>query len=260
MGAFRDAPRAARERVAELAAAAHLMSEPQRVVALAVEALKAACPRGKALAFTRFPDGRVGAAAIGVHERVLTTDRPPPGGPMRWIVDLDHVPAWQRDRWIEPIAGGVHGPDFFDRANPVMHMIDETEPPDYGRMMVCQGDRLLAWIGLYVDGRRGFAARERAALEGVAAEVRLPLRIASALQAASPRILLAPRQNEIVARVARGFTNKQIARDLGISPATVKTLLERLFRVSRAPNRAALVQWWRDGVGPETPRGRARPA
>jgi DNA-binding CsgD family transcriptional regulator len=40
-------------------------------------------------------------------------------------------------------------------------------------------------------------------------------------------------------------TNKRIALDLGISPATVKTILERLFRISGAPNRTALVEWWR---------------
>jgi DNA-binding NarL/FixJ family response regulator len=75
----------------------------------------------------------------------------------------------------------------------------------------------------------------------------LPLRIATALQARSPRIALASRQVEIVERVARGWTNKQIAKDLDISPATVKTLLERLFRVSDSGNRAALVQWWLTG-------------
>ncbi len=59
------------------------------------------------------------------------------------------------------------------------------------------------------------------------------------------RIPLAPRQTEILARVALGWTNKHIARDLRISPATVKTTLERLFRVSGAQNRTALVEWWR---------------
>ncbi|MER9343871.1 LuxR C-terminal-related transcriptional regulator [Mesorhizobium sp. M0601] len=33
--------------------------------------------------------------------------------------------------------------------------------------------------------------------------------------------------------VNKGMTNKQIAKDLDISPATVKTLLERLFRIRR---------------------------
>ena len=242
------APRRARERLAELAAAADLLSDPERVVALAVEALKAACPRGKALGFTRMPDGSMGSAAAMVYDRVLSVTRPPPSAPMRWIVNLDRVPIWQRDRWVEPIRDRVHGPEYFSPEHPVMRMIDETAPPDYGRMMVCQDARLLAWVGLYVDSKHAFGTREREALAEVSAHLRLPLRIATALQARSPRIALASRQVEIVERVARGWTNKQIAKDLDISPATVKTLLERLFRVSGSGNRAALVQWWHDGM------------
>jgi hypothetical protein len=37
-------PRAVRDRLAELAAAADLLSDPARVVVLAVESLKSACP------------------------------------------------------------------------------------------------------------------------------------------------------------------------------------------------------------------------
>jgi FixJ family two-component response regulator len=48
-------------------------------------------------------------------------------------------------------------------------------------------------------------------------------------------------------RVARGWTNKGIAKDLDISPATVKTFIERLLRLSGAENRTALAQWWREG-------------
>ena len=77
------APRRARERLAELAAAADLLSDPERVVALAVEALKAACPRGKALGFTRMPDGSMGSAAAMVYDRVLSVTRPPRSAPMR---------------------------------------------------------------------------------------------------------------------------------------------------------------------------------
>jgi hypothetical protein len=185
------AAKGVRDRLVELAAAADLLSNPERVVALAVEALKVACPHGKALGFTRMPDGSVGAAAALIHDRMLSVTRPRPGAPMPWIVNLDRVPVWQRNRWVEPIRERVHGPAFFSRDNPVMRMIDEIAPPDYGRLMVCDEGRMLAWVGLYVGGKRGLRASEREALAEVSAHVMLPLRIACALQARSPCIALA---------------------------------------------------------------------
>jgi DNA-binding NarL/FixJ family response regulator len=71
--------------------------------------------------------------------------------------------------------------------------------------------------------------------------------MAAALGDDAPHVELAPRQRDIVWRVALGWSNKRIARDLEISPATVKTILERLFRTSGAGNRTALVEWWRRG-------------
>jgi len=241
-------PMRVHDRLAELVEAADLLCDPERVVALAVETLKDTCTRGKALGFTRLPDASMGTAASMIHDRVVSVTRPRPSAPMRWIVNLDRVPACQRDRWIEPIRERVHGPEYFSGDHPVMRMLGETVPPDYGRMMVCQDGRLLAWVGLYVDGKRTFSASEREALAAVSARLTMPLRIATALQARSPRVALASRQREILERVARGWTNKQIAKELDISPATVKTLLERLFRVSGSSNRAGLVQWWHDGV------------
>jgi DNA-binding NarL/FixJ family response regulator len=111
-------------------------------------------------------------------------------------------------------------------------------------MMVCHDARLVAWIGVLVDGRRGFHNTEQTACMELSSRLALPLRIAAALDDDLRSIPLAPRQSEILSRVALGWTNKHIARDLEISPATVKTTLERLLRVSGAPNRAALVRWY----------------
>lgn len=249
MNRLMETSRPVRERVAELAAAAEVLSDPVRLLALSTEALKSACPRGKALSFTRLDDGRIGAMAMWVSDKVQTLADGANAPRVPWIVDLDHVPAWQQDRWVEPIRARVHGPEYFTASHPAMRLLDERAPPDYGRLMVCAEGRLLAWLGLYVEGRRALRDDERAALAAVAQQLVLPLRLASALQTRNPRVELAPRQREIVGRVARGWTNKRIAKDLDISPATVKTLLERLFRVSGAANRAALVQWWRGSAG-----------
>jgi DNA-binding CsgD family transcriptional regulator len=234
-----------RDRVADTVAAAQLLSDTRMVVRLAVEAVSAACPRGFTLAYTRRTDDSYGSAAAqfdgAVIPREALGDRPA----VPWIVDIDRVPAWQRNCWIEPIHAGVHGPNYFSARDPATQRFGRLSRPDYGRMMVCHDERLIAWIGVLIDGRHAFRDAERAALAAVSSQLEWPLRIAAALDRDARRIPLAPRQNDVMARVALGWTNKRIARDLDISPATVKTVLERLFRVSGCENRTALVGWWR---------------
>jgi DNA-binding CsgD family transcriptional regulator len=236
-----------RERVEEARAAARLLCDTRSVVQLAVEAVAAACPQGFTLAFTRRTDGAYGCATARFDGAVVPRESIGGRASSPWIVDIDHVPAWQQNRWVEPIHAGVHGPDYFSPSHPATHLFGGRAAPDYGRMMVCHDARLVAWIGVLVDGRRGFRSAEQATLAELSARLALPLRAAAALDDDVRRIPLAPRQSEILARVALGWTNKRIARDLEISPATVKTLLERLFRVSGAQNRTALVEWWRGG-------------
>ena len=52
---------------------------------------------------------------------------------------------------------------------------------------------------------------------------------------------LTERQREIVRWAARGMSNKQIARQLGISPETVKTHLHHVFEREGVHGRMALL-------------------
>lgn len=55
------------------------------------------------------------------------------------------------------------------------------------------------------------------------------------------RLGLTPRETEIVALVAAGRSNDEIAAELAISPRTVKRHLENVFAKLGVPNRAGLV-------------------
>jgi DNA-binding NarL/FixJ family response regulator len=78
----------------------------------------------------------------------------------------------------------------------------------------------------------------RAAIDQVmAGQSALPLDLVSAAMRAEGRssraddlsTILTPRERDVVERIARGLTNKEIARELDISPATVKVHVERLI-------------------------------
>jgi DNA-binding CsgD family transcriptional regulator len=230
-------------RLRDLNAAAASLRAAQAIVELAATALAEACPRSLTYAFTR--DARSFAATMDRTTLVREAFARPRKSP--FIVDIDNVPTWQRDHWVEPIAAGVHGHDYFAPDHPVAHFFAEPGP-DYGRTMVCSGKRMVGWIGAHVPAERGFTAAERARLQRVCAQIVAPLRLAAELEGASPP-LLTPRQRHLMERVALGWTNKRIAFDLDIAPATVKTLLERLFRRFGVANRTALVARWLE-VGP----------
>lgn len=55
---------------------------------------------------------------------------------------------------------------------------------------------------------------------------------------------LTPRENDVAARVASGWTNKEIASDLGIGVDQVKKHVSHILRKLELPNRAALAAWW----------------
>jgi len=64
------------------------------------------------------------------------------------------------------------------------------------------------------------------------------VRLAEPAQEATP---LSKREREILQKVADGATTKQVASELGISPHTVKTHLERIFEKLGANDRAQAV-------------------
>lgn len=60
-----------------------------------------------------------------------------------------------------------------------------------------------------------------------------------------------PRQRQVLVLLANGFTDCQIASELGISVSTVRTHLDRLYRDNGCGNRTEAVVAWLASVTPE---------
>lgn len=239
--------RKSREPLGELIAAVDTLRTENALV-LAVEAISGASERGFAMAYLRRANGAIGNMAAMLDREPLPIRGPHrPRVQQSWIVDIDAVPAWQQQCWVEPMEAGIHGPDYFARPHPVATEFG-WRAPEYGRLMACRRGRLVAYAALIIDGRPPFRCTERSRLREVASRIAPPLRLAALYADENMPAALGPRQQQIVACIARGWSNKRIAREFDISPATVKTLLARLYRVAHVPNRTALLEWWHSGT------------
>ncbi len=72
-----------------------------------------------------------------------------------------------------------------------------------------------------------------------------------------------PRQSEILALIASGFSDRQIGKRLGVSPRTIESHLQRLYQQNGIHKRAeAVAAWLRtprtpDIQPPSNPRSRS---
>lgn len=90
------------------------------------------------------------------------------------------------------------------------------------------------------------ADQARATLEAEVANGRFDVHAVRAVSGAAPtsaeaveNILLTQRETEIFRRISLGLTNKEVARELAISPSTVRTHVENVFRKLGCNTRAA---------------------
>ncbi|MGB4862020.1 MAG: helix-turn-helix transcriptional regulator [Tepidiformaceae bacterium] len=55
---------------------------------------------------------------------------------------------------------------------------------------------------------------------------------------------LSPREREVVALVAEGKTNREIALETGLAPSTVKEYVANACHKAGVTNRVGLTAWW----------------
>ncbi|MBL8346212.1 MAG: helix-turn-helix transcriptional regulator, partial [Rubrivivax sp.] len=91
--------------------------------------------------------------------------------------------------------------------------------------------------------RREFDTHDKSLLDLVEPAFIAALRRAQRRRAPPALELLSPREREVAALVARGLTDKAVARELGLSVSSVRTYLRRLGTKSGVQRRAALGGW-----------------
>jgi DNA-binding CsgD family transcriptional regulator len=63
---------------------------------------------------------------------------------------------------------------------------------------------------------------------------------------------LTPRQREVLALVASGLSTPDVARQLGITPGTVKTHLSAIYKLIGAHNRVQAARYYLEQLAPES--------
>ena len=115
------------------------------------------------------------------------------------------------------------------------------------------GDRALGDLRIWrARKRREFEPHDKALLDLVEPAFIAALRRAQraspapapavAIEPGEREAALSPREREVALAVLRGLTDKQIARELGLSVSSVRTYLGRLFDKTGATRRAGLAQ------------------
>jgi non-specific serine/threonine protein kinase len=116
--------------------------------------------------------------------------------------------------------------------------------------------------GWLVQSRRalGPSAYQRAWDDGQASTLAQAVNLAEALVVAPPAAgaprALTPREQEVAILLAHGLTNKQIAGDLVLSPATVRSHVEHILDKLNLHSRAQIAAWAsQHGLLPARPAG-----
>lgn len=132
--------------------------------------------------------------------------------------------------------------------------------PDAAALLRCIAARASACLGksappeLTLRAIRAAGADLFVTMPGLLQDVRGADAPAPPAVAAAPSPLTG-RQREIVRWAVRGLSNKQIARQLGISPETVKTHLHHVFERRGVHNRVALLGLPEESAAADAARG-----
>jgi DNA-binding NarL/FixJ family response regulator len=147
-----------------------------------------------------------------------------------------------------PGVDGVEATRRITREWPQVHVVVLTSFADRQRVL----DALNAGAAGYLlkdAAASDVAAAVRAAAAGGAPIDPTAARVfLDAQRTRRPAVELTPREEEVLALVAEGLANKQIARRLGISERTVKSHLTSVFQTIGVADRTQAALWAKDNL------------
>jgi PAS domain S-box-containing protein len=126
------------------------------------------------------------------------------------------------------------------------HALRGEDAPQLRASMQCEGYRgdgetftADVWFSTYRDGTRP----RLAAIIAEAAEEGSPASSPAAPAKRGERVVLSPRETEVLRCLVQGFANKEIAARMGISESAVKHVFQQLFGKTAVRTRAQLVRF-----------------
>jgi DNA-binding NarL/FixJ family response regulator len=183
------------------------------------------------------------------------------------VEDDDMVRSWVRlaladseFRLVGEAATAAEGAELTERRKPAVLLVDQRLPDGTGTELVRSlRQRGIGAPALLMTANRAAGFNELVRDVGAQGSVLKSGSVAELLDAlravseggrvvdtrhparSADRAALSPREREVVALVAQGLTNRQIAERLDIGPETVKTLIGRAFAKLGVRRRAEAV-------------------
>lgn len=144
----------------------------------------------------------------------------------------------------EPAAA----PGAADGPGPAVVLLTDATDPEALRPMLASGVRAVLPAHPATAALRAAVAAAAAGLVSIPADLVEAL-IPAAAWAGEPATVLTPREREVLGAVRDGFSNKEIARQLGLSDQTVKFHLSAVFaKLDAASRTEAVTRAMRQGL------------
>ncbi len=145
-----------------------------------------------------------------------------------------------------PGAGGVEATRGVRAASPTTRVLVLTTFSDDDRVRAALAAGATGYLLKDATPDDVVAAVRAAARDEAPIDPRVARALLPGARVAAPGPDLPPRERDVLVRIARGMSNRQIATELGIAERTVKVHVGSLFRRIGVADRTSAALWARD--------------